>query len=95
MGGKAAVSAVVDRFYQIMLADDEVSHFFGSTDMEKQRCRMKQFITLVTGGPNEYQGADMKTAHCKFDIWKSHYDKTWQNLEISLKHFKVDNKLIE
>ena len=52
LGGKDAINAVVDKFYQIMLLDEEVSHFFSSTDMDQQRCRMKQFITLVTGGPN-------------------------------------------
>ena len=89
LGGKDAVSAVIDKFYEIMLADSQVSHFFASTDMNQQRCRMKQFIALVTGGPAQYEGTDMKTAHCKFNIWKSHYDKTWKNLEQSLQHFNV------
>ena len=77
-----------------MLADPEVSHFFASTDMSKQRCRMKQFLSLVTGGPNEYEGTDMKIAHCKFNIWKSHFDKTWANLEQALLHFNVAKYLI-
>lgn len=41
LGGKAAVSAVVDKFYELMLADQNVRHFFATTDMEKQRCRQK------------------------------------------------------
>ena len=80
LGGKPAVNAVVDKFYELMLSDQEVQHFFEGVDMGNQSCRMKQFITLVTGGPNEYEGADMKTAHCKFEIWKNHFDRTWKNL---------------
>ena len=57
-----------------MLTDPMVSPFFDKTDMEKQRKRQKQFITLVTGGPNHYEGADMKTAHAKFKISNKEYD---------------------
>jgi hemoglobin len=71
---------VVDKFYEFMLADSKVKDFFSGTDMEKQRKRQKQFITLVTGGPNHYEGVDMKTAHAKFKIGKSHFDATWHNL---------------
>ena len=72
-----------------MLADPVVSPFFANTDMEKQRKRQKQFITLVTGGPNHYEGTDMKTAHAKFKISKKEYDETWVNLEKALHFFKA------
>lgn len=95
MGGEAAVGAVVDKFYDFMMADPQVNHFFKNTDMAKQRCRQKQFITLVTGGPHNYEGADMKTAHCKLNILKSHFDITWKHLENALNHFKVKKVLID
>jgi hemoglobin len=63
-----------------MLADPVVAPFFLNTDMEKQRKSQKQFITMVTGGPNNYQGTDMKTAHEKFKIGKKEFDETWMNL---------------
>ena len=68
LGGEGAVTAVVDKFYEIMLQDNRVSHYFATIDMKKQKERQTQFITLVTGGPNIYQGTDMKTAHCKYAI---------------------------
>jgi hemoglobin len=95
LGGEEAVSAVVDKFYEFMLADDSVRHFFATTDMSKQKCRQKQFITLVTGGPHNYQGADMKTAHCKHNIHKAHFDITWSHLQDALLHFSVPTELIE
>ncbi len=63
-----------------MLKDDRVAHYFATTDMKKQRSRQKQFITLVTGGPNIYEGTDMKSAHCKLSIGHMEYDATWENL---------------
>ena len=72
-----------------MMADVSVSAFFSNTDMSKQVSRMKQFITLVTGGPNNYEGADMKTAHAKLNISKKEFDQTWHNLHSALSFFKV------
>jgi hemoglobin len=51
-----------------MLSDQKVSHYFKTINMEKQKTRQKQFITLVTGGSNVYEGVDMKSAHCKMSI---------------------------
>jgi len=41
IGGKAAVDAAVERFYDYMLADDRVKDFFDGVNMEKQRQHQK------------------------------------------------------
>ena len=46
-----------------MLSDPITSPFFANTDMKKQATRQKQFITMAIGGPNKYEGVDMKKAH--------------------------------
>ena len=75
-----------------MLSDEITKHFFANTDMKKQASRQKQFITLVTGGPNKYEGVDMKTAHAKFKIDQKAFDETWLNLSKALAHFNVPEK---
>ena len=89
LGGEAAISAVVDKFYEFMLSDDITKHFFANIDMKKQATRQKQFITLVTGGPNKYEGVDMKTAHAICKIDQKAFDETWINLNKALAHFNV------
>jgi hemoglobin len=37
LGGEETIAKVVDYFYDLVLADDTVNHFFENTDMEKQR----------------------------------------------------------
>jgi hemoglobin len=37
IGGKEAVEAAVDRFYEKVLADPSINHFFTNTDMTRQR----------------------------------------------------------
>jgi hemoglobin len=95
LGGEAAISSVVDNFYVYMLADEITASFFANTDMAKQRQSQKAFITLVTGGPNNYHGTDMKKAHNKFKITKVAFDKTWSNLYKSLNDHKVPQNLID
>lgn len=80
LGGSEAISAVVDKFYEIMLLDDRLSHYYKQSDLDKLRTRQKQFITMVSGGPNNYKGTDMKTAHCKHSIGHLEFDATWHNL---------------
>lgn len=78
-----------------MLADEITAPFFANTDMAKQRQSQKQFITLVTGGPNNYTGTDMKIAHQKFKITKLAFDETWSNLNKSLNDHKVSQDFID
>lgn len=63
LGGAAAVDAAVDLFYRKVLSDPLVSHFFDDTDMDSQREKQKKFLTMAFGGPNEYSGKDLRTAH--------------------------------
>jgi len=93
LGGKGAISAVVDRFYDIMMEDERVNHYYSETNMQKLRGSQKEFITMITGGPNNYTGEDMYTAHCKYDITRDAFDITWQHLEESLHYYEVPEDL--
>ena len=63
-----------------MLKDSRVSSYFANTDMEKEIKSQVEFIAMVTGGPNNYTGKDMKAAHCPYKIGKLEFDATWENL---------------
>lgn len=63
LGGAAAVEAAVDRFYERVLADPEVAHYFEGVDMKKQKSKQMAFMALAFGGPDSYRGRDMRTAH--------------------------------
>lgn len=94
LGGEGAVSAVVDKFYEFMMADPVVSHFFAKTDMKKQAQSQKSFITMVCGGPNNYHGKDMKAAHAKMNIGKKEFDATWKHLHDALRFYQVSEVLV-
>ena len=93
IGGAAAVEAAVDLFYRKVLTDPDVSAFFDSTDMDGQRAKHKSVLTRVFGGPHEYSGKDMRTAHAKLvddGLNDSHFDKVAGHLQATLDELGVD-----
>ncbi|PRP95513.1 Group 1 truncated hemoglobin GlbN [Enhygromyxa salina] len=98
LGGKPAIDAAVDDFYRRVLRDEELSPFFADTDMDRQRVKQAAFLTMVTGGPNEYSGQDMRTAHAdlvKRGINDRHVDLVVKHLGETLASLGVAQELIE
>lgn len=97
IGGAAAVNAAVDIFYNKVLADDSVSHFFATTDMDAMRGKQKAFLTMAFGGPNNYTGADLRTAHAhlvKNGLNENHFNAVAGHLQATLEELKVPEDLI-
>lgn len=98
LGGAPAVDAAVEVFYQKMLSDDRVKHFFTHTDMNRQRDHQKRFLTVAFGGPNQYNGQAMRAAHARLvneqGLNDSHFDATLENLAASLRELGVAEALI-
>lgn len=90
LGGEDAIAAVVDRFYERVLADDRLVGFFEDVDMQKQRAHQTQFLSAVAGGPVDYTGKDMQTVHADLEIRRSDFDAIATHLEQTLVEFDVD-----
>lgn len=65
IGGAAAVDAAVELFYRKVLADDRTARFFDGVDMDAQIAKQAAFLTMAFGGPNNYTGQDLRTAHAR------------------------------
>jgi hemoglobin len=93
IGGHAAVNAAVDLFYQKVMADDLISHFFAATDMNKQRAKQKAFLAFAFGGPNNYTGLDMRAAHAPLvekGLNDDHFNAVAGHLQAVLVELGVD-----
>lgn len=98
LGGAAAVDAAVDRFYRKVLADARVAHFFDDVDMDRQRGKQKAFLTMAFGGPHNYSGKDMRTAHARLvtmGLNDSHFDAIIELLGGTLQEMGVSQALIQ
>jgi hemoglobin len=95
IGGEAAIRKVVDYFYDLVLADPTVNHFFKNTDMEKQRLHQTKFISFALGGPNQYTGKSMSKAHEGMNLQPKHFDAIVKHLSDALAHFGVSQADID
>lgn len=89
LGGEAAVNAAVDIFYNKVLADERISHFFDNLDMVAQANKQKAFLTMAFGGPHNYSGRDMRVGHAHLGLNETHFDAVVENLAATLTELGV------
>ena len=97
LGGQPAVDAAVDIFYRKVLTDDRISKFFDSVDMDQQISKQKAFLTMVFGGPANYSGKDMRSAHAHLvtrGLNDTHVNAVIENLGSTLSELGVAPDLI-
>ena len=89
IGGDEAVNKAVDIFYDKVLADDRISGYFENIDMVAQERKQTAFLTMVFGGPSDYDGKDMRSAHANMQLENIHFDAVVENLAETLKELGV------
>ena len=95
LGGYDAIAAVVDDFVTQLATDPSMGVFFkGHSEDSVKRIRMHiiDFICHSAGGPCNYTGRDMKTAHKGLGITEAQWDKSVEYLKNTLNKFKVGQK---
>ncbi len=98
IGGAAAVDAAVEVFYKKVINDYRINRFFDGVDMAKQIAKQKTFFTMAFGGPNNYAGADLRSAHSKLvkiGLGNDQFNAVMEHLGDTLKELKVPQDLIE
>ena len=68
LGGKTAISAVVDQFVANVAGDSRINGRFATTDISKLKGHLVDQVCAATGGPGTYKGRDMKTTHAGMKI---------------------------
>ena len=98
IGGDAAVDAAVVRFYEIVLADDRIRHFFDGVDMARQTLHQKLFLKYAFGGMPNYPGKAMRKAHEHLvrdrGLNDAHFDAVLEDLARALRDLGVGEGMI-
>lgn len=94
IGGAPAVSVAVDKFYERVLADAQLAHYFAGVDIDKLKSHQRAFIAAAIGGPNVYRGRDMATAHAELGITDPDFDAVVGHLVSTLTELGVPNEII-
>ncbi len=92
LGGKDAITAVVNDFVANVVADDRINMFFKNADGARLTQMLIDQICEASGGPCKYTGKDMKTVHTGMAIKEEHFNALVEDLVKSLDKFKVGEK---
>ena len=92
LGGKDAITAVVDDFVGNVANDARINRRFAETDIPHLKASLVDQICAGTGGPCTYKGPDMKTAHKGMRIREEEWNALVEDLVKSLDKFKVPEK---
>lgn len=89
LGGKDAITAVVDDFVANVAADKRINAFFTNADIPGLKQKLVDQICEVSGGPCKYTGKDMKAAHAGMGVKDADFNALVEDLVKSLDKFKV------
>ena len=74
IGGPDAVAEAVEKFYARLTSDPDIAVFFEGADMDQLATRQRMFLTAALGGPDAYEGRDMRAAHAHLRITDADFD---------------------
>jgi hemoglobin len=73
VGGEPAVTEAVERLYRVLLADDRLAPYFTGVNLPRLKGHMVALMSQVLGGPQNYSGRELETAHAGLGITPEHY----------------------
>lgn len=92
LGGAPAIQAAAEVFYRKVLADPVLAPYFDDVDMDRQIAKQAAFLTMALGGPNNYSGRDLRTAHAGLPgLTDEHVDRVIVHLAEALRELGAGN----
>ncbi len=92
LGGKPAITAVVEDFVGRVAADNRINGKFANANIPRLKTMLVDQICQASGGPCTYTGRDMKTAHAGMGISGAEFDALVGDLVATLNKFKVGER---
>jgi hemoglobin len=92
LGGKPAITAVVDDFVGNVAADNRINGFFAKTDIARLKQLLVEQICAGSGGPCTYTGRDMRSTHAGMGVSDAHFTALVEDLVKTLDKFKVPQR---
>ena len=80
MGGEAALRAVIDDFVDRLFDDIMVGYLFNGVDRQRLKELEFQHASQFLGGPHQYKGRPMRSAHAKHRILGGQFARRLQLL---------------
>lgn len=92
LGGKAAITAVIDTFVAHVAADTRINKKFAKTNIPRVKTELVDQVCAATGGPCTYTGRSMKEAHRNMKVTDGEFDALVGDLTTALDDYKVPDR---
>ena len=92
LGGKPAITAVVDDFVGRVAADSRINGKFANANIPRLKAMLVDQICQASGGPCTYAGRDMKSTHAGMGVSSADFDALVGDLVATLNKFKVPER---
>ncbi len=89
LGGQPAIEAVVGEFVARLAADQRVKFRFVNSNIPARTKDLVDFVCVVTGGPCQYGGREMKILHASMHVTREEWAATVEALVGALVKFDV------
>lgn len=89
LGGKPALTAVVNELWAVASTDVRINARFAHTKPEVFGAQLVDFLCQASGGPCKYKGQDMKTAHTGMKLTDGEFTALAEDTVKALDKFKV------
>lgn len=103
IGGQHTIKAATERFYERVLEDESLRHFFAQADMAHLRSRQVMFISMLLGG-TVYTGKVIHDAHANardhglndahFDLFLQHFRAALEEVGVKAENAEKLTKLL-
>ena len=84
LGETAGITRLMDDFVNRLLTDPRIGSHFKEAKLQPLKDSLTRQICQLSGGPCQYTGPDMKTAHGEMDITKTHFHALVEVLQVSM-----------
>jgi hemoglobin len=92
LGGKSAITAVIDTFVARVAADTRINKKFARTNIPRVKAMLVDQVCAQTGGPCTYTGRTMKEAHRNMRVTEGEFNALVEDLVAALNVFKVPKR---
>jgi hemoglobin len=89
LGGRPAITSVVDSFVARVAADTRINKKFARSDIPRVKAMLVDQICGGTGGPCTYSGRNMKEAHRNMAVTEGEFNALVEDLVATLNSFNV------
>lgn len=91
--GPVFIANAVAEFYRRAFQDVMIGHFFFKSDIQHLTDQQIVFATALLGGPQNYRGKPLRSAHMVFPIRKAHFGRRQVLMEEVLKDLGLEETL--